>query len=146
MRGIFKGLFATYFFIGSIVYGYINIYPISFEKEINKGAFEEFVLYNKTNKTKRYRIFVEKGEDKNSMAEWIEIYPKSIILSPAEEKSFKMLVRAPEGSSKGEYKAKLVIKEVSQPTPLMTQQERERKQKFLTMLKINLKGIVIDDK
>lgn len=114
MKGIFRGLIVTYFFIGSLVYGYINIYPVSFEKEIDRGAFEEFVLYNKTNRIKKYRIFVEKSEEKNSMSEWIEIYPESITLNPAEEKSFKILVRAPKGSSKGEYKAKLVVRYYNQ--------------------------------
>ena len=53
---------------------------------IKADTADEFVLYNRTRNTLRYRIYLEDAKNKKNMTEWIKIYPKSIILHPLEKK------------------------------------------------------------
>ena len=122
------------------LFAYINIYPVKFEKNITSGAYEEFTLYNRTNKPRRYRVYIEKVENaKNSMADWIEIYPKSIMLKPLQEEKLQMEIKVPEGTEKGEYIANLIVKEVSVPS---LEKKEEKKNRIFTMIRMRLKGKV----
>ncbi len=124
------------FLLAKISYGYINIYPVKFDKDITNGATEKFKLYNRTSEERRYRIYLEKNSDKD-MSKWIEIYPQSISLKPLEEKELRILVNPPENTEKGEYRAKLVVKEVTVP-----KKEEIKKTKLMTIFKLNMKGYI----
>lgn len=116
--------------------GYINIYPTEFDKDITNGATQIFKLYNRTDEERRYRIYIE-NVGKNSMSQWIEIYPQSISLKPLEEDEIRIAITPPSSISKGEYRAKLVIKEVEVP-----RKKKEKKVKLMTLFKLNMKGYV----
>lgn len=116
--------------------GYINIYPTEFDKDITNGATQIFKLYNRTDEERRYRIYIE-NVGKNSMSQWIEIYPQSISLKPLEEDEIRIAITPPSSISKGEYRAKLVIKEVEIP-----RKKKEKKVKLMTLFKLNMKGYV----
>lgn len=126
--------------INSISYSYINIYPIKFEKDITEGAYEEFTLYNRSNKVRRYRIYVEDVEGRNSMKDWIEVYPKSISIKSLEEKNVKIFIEAPENIKNGIYESNFVVKEILPPTTELTNEEKNKKTNILTMVKLRLKG------
>lgn len=128
--------------VSSISYAYINLYPLEFNKDITQGAGERFVLYNRSTKDRRYRIYVESVEGKESMADWIEVYPKSISLQPLREKAVRVYVTPPANTTQGEYQANLVIKEVALPTPQQDKEEQEKKTRVMTMVKLRLKGRV----
>lgn len=119
-------------------FAYINLYPTKFEKNITNGAYEEFVLYNRTTQPKKYRLFIEDIGDKKDMSKWIQLYPKSILLKPLEEKSVKLYVKAPKNTTKGVYSSNLVIKEIAIPNL----NNKKNKTNVLTMVKLKLKGIV----
>lgn len=76
------------------------------------------------------------------MADWVEVYPKSVTLTPLKEDTLRLYVQAPKGTPEGEYQANLVIKEISLPLPEADKEDREKKTKILTMVKLRLKGIV----
>lgn len=140
-----KKIVLIFFILKSLTFGYINLYPLKFEKDITYGAGEEFVLYNRTTEPRKYRVYVESVEGKKSMADWIEVYPRSILINPLKEKNIKIYVEAPQGSKEGEYQANLVIKEISLPITLQDKEELEKKTKILTMVKLRLKGRVAYD-
>ena len=120
----------------SVTYGYINIYPTSFKKNITNGEEETFYLYNRTEKVVKYRVYLEKY-DENDMSEWIEIYPRSITVKPMEEQELRLAVTPPERLEDGTYRAGLVIKQVGVPGV-----ESEKKVNFMTILKMTLVGYV----
>lgn len=135
-----KKIIIFLFILKSLAFGYINIYPLEFEKNIVNGASEEYTLYNRTNKKIKYRIYIENAEDEKSMKEWIEVYPKSITLEPLKEGKIKLYAKSEAGAEEGVYSAKLVIKEIDIPT--MENGKKENKHKIKTMVKMKLKGIV----
>lgn len=112
-------LILSYILITLSAFGYINISPTTLDKNIGKGAYEEFTLYNNTNIPMRYKIEAlaldnKTGEVKN-MDAWAEIYPKVVNVKPAENKSFKVYVKAPKGTAEGDYGMFLNIRQVSAP-------------------------------
>lgn len=99
--------------------GYVNIYPVRFDKYIDKNNGDEtFYLYNSTENTVRYRIYVDtvKGKENSDMSQWIEYYPKGVTLKPNEEKTIKVHIKAPKNTKAGEYSAILGVKEVPMPS------------------------------
>lgn len=133
------------FLLNNLTYAYINLYPLKFDKDITYGANEKFVLYNRTTKTRKYRIYVEEVEGKKSMADWLEVYPKSISIDALKEDEIRVYVIAPKGTPEGEYQAKLVIKEVGLPIVKQEKEERKKKTRIMTMVKLRLKGRVAYD-
>lgn len=119
----------------SYIFSYINIYPVKFDKNISSDVEEEFFLYNRTKENKKYRIYLENSED-SEFANWIEIYPKSILLKPLEEKSFKIYIKTPSNAEKGIYSANLIVKEVES----VEKNRDNKKTKILTKLKMKLIG------
>lgn len=130
------------FIINYTSYAYINLYPLEFEKDITHGAGEKFILYNRTIKPRKYRIYIENVEGKKSMADWIEVYPKSVSIGPLKEEEIRLYIEAPKNTPKGEYQAKLVIKEVALPIIHQDKEEQEKKTRIMTMVKLRLKGRV----
>lgn len=119
----------------SYIFPYINIYPVKFDKNISSDVEEEFFLYNRTKGNKKYRIYLENSED-SEFANWIEIYPKSILLKPLEEKSFKIYIKIPSNAEKGIYTTNLIVKEVES----VEKNRDNKKTKILTKLKMKLIG------
>lgn len=135
-------ILSIYSIISFSTKAYINIYPVKFEKDITKGAKEDFFLYNRSTKTRKYRLYVEEIDGEKSMKDWVEVYPKSITLKPLEEKSFGVYAKGPKGIENGVYESNLVIKEISLPAVEQSKEEREKKTNILTMIKIKMKGRV----
>lgn len=125
-----KKIFIIQFLLIKIVYGYINIYPsFLYENLTNKGVFKTFTLTNRSNEKVKYRLYLE---DKKSKDIRIEVYPKSITLSPFEKKEFKVLIeKSNHKNLDEEFSEKLVIKEVELP---------KQNKKIMTMLKLKLSG------
>ena len=122
--------------ISNIAFSYINIYPTKFEKDISNGAEENFKLYNRSEDTVKYRIYLDDFTNKeNDMSKWIELYPSSISLAPLEEKEIRLLVNKPLGAKPGKYGARLIIKEVRVPS-----KKKMDKVQFMTILKFNMIG------
>ncbi|MGL5932972.1 MAG: FixG Ig-like domain-containing protein [Cetobacterium sp.] len=138
-----KKTFMLFFFLCSITFSYINIFPVNFNKRIdlNDGVVE-YSLYNKTEKTVRYRISLV-DSDKNSMAKWGEIYPTTLSLKPGEEKTIKLYIKAPKNAKKGEYSAFLNIKEMEFPN-LEKNASRKNTVNILTNLTMEILGYVGD--
>lgn len=114
---------SVFFFFFFVVFfqkahGYVNIYPVKFDKNIDDNTGDEtYYLYNSTENTVRYRIYVDtvKGKENSDMSKWIEYYPKGVTLKPNEEKTIKLHIEAPKGAKSGEYSAILGVKEVPMP-------------------------------
>lgn len=98
-------------------FGYLNLSPTSFDKNISNGGYQEFTLYNNTTIPVRYRIEPKKMDKKGvkDMSSWIEVYPKVVTVYPAEGKSFKVYVKSAKNSPVGDYGAFLNIKQISAP-------------------------------
>lgn len=124
------------FLLSTTSFSYINIYPMEFDKNISNGVTESFKLYNRTSNEIRYRVYIEKSEEKD-MSQWIEIYPQSISLKPLEEKELRLSVTPPKNAQAGEYKAKLVIKEIKVPN-----KKDDKKINIMTLFKLNMKGCI----
>lgn len=124
------------FLLSTTAFGYINIYPMEFDKNISNGVTESFKLYNRTSSEIRYRVYIEKSKEKD-MSQWIEIYPQSISLKPLEEKELRLSVTPPKNAQAGEYKAKLVIKEIKVPN-----KKDDKKINIMTLFKLNMKGCI----
>lgn len=124
------------FLLSTTSFGYINIYPMEFDKNISNGVTESFKLYNRTSNEIRYRVYIEKSKEKD-MSQWIEIYPQSISLKPLEEKELRLSVTPPKNAQAGEYKAKLVIKEIKVPN-----KKDDKKINIMTLFKLNMKECI----
>lgn len=134
-----KYVFALFLFLSSISFGYINIYPLSFDQRIdNMGGIKDFILTNTTNKVVKYQINILENEDKQDMTSWTEIYPRTLTLKPGAKGEIKMYTRAPKGTPLGEYSAILNIKELEVPK---TKKNKNNVEVF-TNLKIKLYGYV----
>lgn len=129
-------LFQLLIFINS--YSYINIYPLTFDKRIDGlGEIEEYVLNNITNEPKKYRINIEKVEN-NDMSDWIEIYPRSLVLSPGEEGKIKVYINSSDTAEKKEYSSILNIEEMPVPSLKKNKDQLE----VYTNLKMKIYGYV----
>lgn len=130
--------FFIFFLLIKITFGYTNIAPLYLDENIDgEGAYKEYILTNNTQKTLKYRVYVEKKQDNMDMSKWVEIYPKVITLKAGEKEKIKLFVQAPENAKKGEYTTNLCIKEIENPINKSKQQLQ-----ILTNLKIELAGFV----
>lgn len=113
-----------------MVYGYINIYPSFFYEELkSEGTSKTFILTNRSASDLRYRIYLEEKSLENLK---VEVYPKSIKLSPYEKKEIKVLITPHKKLKAGVYSATLVVKEIGAYT--------EKNKKIYSMLKLKLSG------
>lgn len=139
-----KTILGIYIFLNNIGLAYVNIYPLNFDKSAEgKGSTETYKLYNGTDKTIRYRIYLEDGENpEKSMKEWIEYYPNILTIKPRQEEEIKVLVRAPKESSKGEYTAILGVKEIAIPNEEEMKKGIKGGVQILTNLKMEIASYV----
>lgn len=125
-----KKMSLIYLLIFKLSLGYINIYPtFIYENLNNENAANTLVLTNTTDKTLRYRLYLEEDKYKNIK---IEVYPKGITLKPFEKKEVKILLTINQ-KIKEEFSKILVIKEVELPG---------KKKQILTMLRLKISGFV----
>lgn len=109
-----------------LTYAYINIYPLSFDKKIDgEGSYQEYSLFNQTDKSIFYRIYIEKNSNTKDrdMSKWINYFPHSLILNPGEEKIIKINIASYEPLPEGEYSAILGIREI----PVYEEEIKENK-------------------
>lgn len=120
----------SYLALIQMVYGYINIYPSFFYEELKlEGTSKTFILTNRSDSDLRYRIYFEEKSLENLK---VEVYPKSIKLSPYEEKEIKVLITPQKKLKPGVYGTTLVIKEIGAYT--------DKNKKIYSMLKLKLSG------
>lgn len=138
-----KYLFFSFLFIGIKTFSYINIYPTTFDKPIDKGGnWEEYILYNKTPNPIRYQVSLSDDGIKNSMKEWIEFYPRAVTIKPGKSEKIKVYIKAPKNISPGEYISTLEIKE--NIVPSLEKTVPKGGIQVLTHLKMDIVGYVGD--
>ncbi|MDX8335204.1 COG1470 family protein [Candidatus Cetobacterium colombiensis] len=137
-----KNIFIILMILFSKVYPYVNIHPVTFDKNIGgAGEVQEYYLYNGTNTGIKYLFSVEKSKDKKDMTSWVEYYPKVLNLKPGQEGILKVFIKAPVGTENGEYTTVLGVKEM----PVVKEKDLKSKGsslKVLTNLKIEIVGYV----
>ena len=139
-----KNIFIILMILFSKVYSYVNIHPVTFDKNIGgSGEIEEYYLYNGTSSSIRYLFSVEQGKNGRDMSSWIEYYPKTLNLKPGQEGVLKVFIKSPKGTKSGEYTAVLGVKEM----PVPNEKDIKNKNstlKVLTNLKMEIVGYVGD--
>lgn len=92
----------------------IGIAPTGFYTSLDKNETHEIMVTNNTMKPMRVEISVEKDEgwEKYDMGEMMKVYPKSITLKPNGSRSVRFAVRGVKDLPDGEYKTKLVFREL----------------------------------
>lgn len=133
----------TFFFLMTFnLFAYINIYPVIFDKKIDsRGDVQEYTLYNPTNNSLKYQLYLTDDGIEKSMKNWIELYPTTITLKPGKSGKFKVFVKAPKGIPNGEYLATVGIKEIALPNQKGNDSTSVQ---ILTHLKMDIAGYVGD--
>ncbi|MGL5581390.1 MAG: hypothetical protein ACRDCE_10570 [Cetobacterium sp.] len=107
------------FLLNNISFGYINIFPTTFDKSISdNGGYQEFSLYNNTTMSIRYTIEPKPMENKQmiaDMSKYTEVYPKVVTIKPGASEMFKVYVKAPKNMKDGDYGTYLNIKQINAP-------------------------------
>lgn len=134
------------------VFGYINLAPSSFDKNIGKGGYQEFTLYNQTDIPFRYKItpIMMKNNEKadKDMSKWVEVYPKIVTVEPQDSQKFKVYIKAPKNSETGDYGAFLNIRQMSAPKVKGEEEKQNLGAGAIIMVNLNLGiyGYVGDEK
>ncbi|MGL6098344.1 MAG: hypothetical protein ACRC0G_01840 [Fusobacteriaceae bacterium] len=135
-----KLIFISFLILTFNLSAYVNINPVKFDKNIDgKGSVEEYTLYNPTQNSLKYELYLTDEGIERSMKNWIELYPKSITLKPGFSSKFKVFIKAPKGAPNGEYLATVGIKEVGLPN---MKDRKSSTLQILTHLKIDLAGFI----
>lgn len=122
MRRIYS-LILTFLLIFSTALSF-HIAPTFFEKRIDgPGGYQEFTMYNNSTKTQRFKVTTlpGTGEYNGHMNKWVEFSPKIITIKPQSQSILKVFVKAPKGTSEGEYSTFLNFKSV--PVPDITKDD-----------------------
>lgn len=137
-----KSILIFYFFLTFQLFAYININPVTFDKKIEgRGEMQEYNLYNPTGNTLKYQLYLTDEGIKNSMKDWVEIFPTTVTLKPGQGGKFKIFVKAPKGVPRGEYMTTIGIKEIALPK---LDSKTNAAVQILTHLKMDLAGYVGD--
>ncbi len=137
-----KNIFILFFLLTFNTFGYININPVIFDKKIDgRGEAQEYTLYNPTQNTLKYQLYLTDENIEKSMKNWVEIFPTTVTLKPGRSGKFKIFVKAPKGVPKGEYLVTVGIKEIALPN--LTSKDNSAVQ-ILTHLKMDLAGYIGD--
>lgn len=135
-----KNTLILFLFLTFNLFGYINIYPVIFDKKIDgRGDYQEYTLYNPTQNILKYQLYLSDQEIKDSMKDWAEIFPTTITLKPGTSGKFKIFIKAPKGHPQKEYLLTLEVKELA--LPKLNSKETNTVQ-ILTHLKIDLTGYI----
>lgn len=137
-----KNIFILFFLLVVNIFGYVNINPVTFDKKIDgKGQVQEYTLYNPTQNTLKYQLYLTDEEIEKSMKNWIEIFPTTVTLKPGRSGKFKVFVKAPKGAPRGEYLVTVGVKEIALPKLNSTDTSSVQ---ILTHLKMDLAGYIGD--
>ena len=115
-------IFSSYMIIYTNLFSFnIGIAPTGFYTSLDKNQTHEIMVSNNTLEPMRVEIDVEKskGWENYSMEDLIKIYPKSLTLKPNASRSVRFAVRGTKDLSDGEYKAKLIFREVSNKSKII---------------------------
>ena len=113
MKKLFYGI--TYLSLFTKIMAFnIGIAPTGFYTSLDKNQTHEIMVTNNTPEPVRVEITAEsaKGWEKYVMMDMMKIYPKSITVKPNGSRSVRFAVRGAKDLPDGEYKTKLVFKEV----------------------------------
>ena len=137
-----KNIFILFFLLVVNIFGYVNINPVTFDRKIDgKGEVQEYTLYNPTQNTLKYQLYLTDEEIEKSMKNWIEIFPTTVTLKPGRSGKFKVFVKAPKGAPRGEYLVTVGVKEIALPKLNSTDTSTVQ---ILTHLKMDLAGYIGD--
>lgn len=137
-----KTILLFFIFLNLNVFAYININPVTFDKKIDgRGEFQEYTLYNPTQNSLKYQLYLEDEKIEKSMKTWTEIYPTTITLKPGQSGKFKVFIKAPPNTQNDEYFVTVGIKEMSLPK---LDSKKVSTIQILTHLKMDLVGYVGD--
>lgn len=112
MRKIYLSLMMLV--LGSLGYGYINLHPSTFDKNItSEGTYHEFELYNPTKKSLRYAVnFLDSKNNRMDMTDWITFYPNVVEVKPGEIANIKLMITSPEKAKEGHYFSTMNVKQL----------------------------------
>lgn len=135
-----KNLF-IFFLIFKITLSYINIYPTNFDKKIDyDGSYQEFILFNQSNNSVLYRIYLEEDVKNinSSMVSWMNFYPRSLTLKPGESGKIQLSIASYKKLKEKEYFGILGIREI----PIYKESKRNNQSNIsiFTDLKLVLTG------
>lgn len=137
-----KNIYILFFLLVVNIFGYVNINPVTFDRKIDgKGEVQEYTLYNPTQNTLKYQLYLTDEEIEKSMKNWIEIFPTTVTLKPGRSGKFKVFVKAPKGAPRGEYLVTVGVKEIALPKLNSTDTSTVQ---ILTHLKMDLAGYIGD--
>lgn len=113
LRNLFYGIAYLSLFTKIMAFN-IGIAPTGFYTSLDKNETHEIMVTNNTLQPVRVEISAEsaQGWEKYDMKDMMKIYPKSITLKPNGSRSVRFAVRGSKDLPEGEYKTKLVFKEV----------------------------------
>lgn len=135
-----KSILVFFFLLTFNLFGYININPVTFDRKIDgRGEVQEYTLYNPTQNTLKYQLYLSDEGIEKSMKGWIEIFPTTVTLKPGQGGKFKVFIKSPQGVPKGEYLITVGVKEIALPK---LSREASNTVQILTHLKMDLAGYV----
>jgi P pilus assembly chaperone PapD len=113
MKKLFYGITYLSLFTKILAFN-IGIAPTGFYTSLDKNETHEIMVTNNTLQPVRVEISAEAatGWEKYNRKDMMKIYPKSITLKPNGSRSVRFAVRGAKDLPEGEYKAKLIFKEV----------------------------------
>ncbi|MGL4671316.1 hypothetical protein [Cetobacterium sp.] len=114
LKKIFYGLMFSLLFTSTFAFN-IGIAPTGFYTSLDKNETHEIMVTNNTVYPMRIEIDIEKdpGWEKYDMGDMMRIYPKNLTLKPNGSRSVRFAVRGTKDLPEGEYKAKLIFRELS---------------------------------
>ena len=113
LKKIFYGLMFGLLFTSTFAFN-IGIAPTGFYTSLDKNETHEIMVTNNTVYPMRIEIDIEKdpGWEKYDMGDMMRIYPKNLTLKPNGSRSVRFAVRGTKDLPEGEYKAKLIFREL----------------------------------
>lgn len=100
-----KTLIFCIFFISFTSLFSLSLYPVSFDKDIQFGATEEYTFFNTQNKTIVYKVNINMNEFHISTL----VFPKIFVLNPGESKSVKIFLKPKTVLKNGTYNGSINI-------------------------------------
>ncbi|MEG0069028.1 COG1470 family protein [Cetobacterium sp.] len=113
LKKFFTGVF--YLALAAKAFAFnIGIAPTGFYTSLDKNETHEIMVTNNTMKPMRVEVGIEAdtGWEKYDMGHLMKIYPKNITLKPNGSRSVRFAVKGTKDLPEGEYKTKLVFREL----------------------------------
>ncbi|MEG1978825.1 MAG: hypothetical protein RRZ91_08430 [Cetobacterium sp.] len=113
LKKFFTGVF--YLALAAKAFAFnIGIAPTGFYTSLDKNETHEIMVTNNTMKPMRVEVGIEAdtGWEKYDMGHLMKVYPKNITLKPNGSRSVRFAVKGTKDLPEGEYKTKLVFREL----------------------------------